>query len=150
MILLNSCCQGQHIPLGPLIQPPFQGYQRQGGQKSLLLTKGTGLNIHILTEQQLFHLGHLPFQVVHVAGGDGDEQIQIVKILIVAQAVFQEVAAADGAVQVIKVGVGVAGLFDFTAVNAQLLAQLPDHPVLGLAGEKHIHVDPIPGVDQQA
>ena len=67
--------QGQHVPLGSLIQPPLQGYQRKGGQKSLLLAEGTGLNIHILAEQQLLHLGHLPLQVVHIVRRDGNEQI---------------------------------------------------------------------------
>ena len=80
------------------------------------------MNIHILTEQQLFHLGHLPLQVVHIVGGDGNEQIQIVKVLVVAQTVFQEIPASDGAVQVVEVGVGVAGFLDLTAVDAQLLA----------------------------
>ena len=39
--------------------------------------------------------------------------------------------------------------FDLTAVDAQLLAQLPNHPVFRLAGEEHIQINAVPGVDQQ-
>ena len=67
----------------------------------------------------------------------------------VAQTVFQEIAAADGAVEVVKVCVGVAGFFDLAAVDAKLLAEFADHAILRLARQKHIEVNAVPGVDQQ-
>ena len=82
----GSCCQ--NIPLRPLIELAFQRNQRERGQKSLLLTKGTGLNIHVLRKQEFFHFRDLPFKVVHAAGCDGDKQVQIIKILIVGKTVF--------------------------------------------------------------
>ena len=50
-----------------------------------------------------------PFTSYEMCDNNGIlEQIQIVKVLVVAQTVFQEIAAADGAVQVVEIGVGVA------------------------------------------
>lgn len=73
-----------------------------------------------------------------------------ITLRIVAQAVLEKVAAADCPVQIVKVRVGVAGFPDFTPVDAELLAQLADHAVLGLAGQEHIQVDAVPCVDQKA
>ena len=67
----------------------------------------------------------------------------------VAQAVFQKIAAADGAVEIVKIRVGVAGLLDLAAVDAKLLAELADHAILWLARQKHVEINPVPGVDQQ-
>ena len=82
----SSRCQ--NITLRPLIELALQRSQRERGQKSLLLTKGTGLHIHILREQELFHFRDLPFEIIHAAGCDGDKQVQIIKILIVGKTVF--------------------------------------------------------------
>ena len=65
--------QGEDVALGTLKKVFLQGHQGQRGQKSLFLTEGTGLYVHILTEQQLLHLRALPFQVLHIGGGDGDQ-----------------------------------------------------------------------------
>ena len=78
----------QNIALRPLIELAFQRNQRERGQKSLLLTKGTGLHIHILRKREFFHFRDLPFKIVHAAGCHGDKQIQIIKILVVGKAVF--------------------------------------------------------------
>ena len=67
----------------------------------------------------------------------------------VAQTIFQEIAAADGAVEVVKIRVGVAGLLDLAAVDAKLLAELADHTILWLARQEHIEVNAVPSVDQQ-
>ena len=82
----SSRCQ--NITLRPLIELALQRNQRERGQKSLLLTKGTGLHIHILREQELFHFRDLPFEIIHAAGCHGDKQVQIIKILVVGKAVF--------------------------------------------------------------
>ena len=68
----------------------------------------------------------------------------------VAQTVFQEIAAADGAVEIVKVRIGVAGLFDLAAVDAKLLTKLADHTILRLACQEYIEVNAVPSVDQQA
>ena len=67
----------------------------------------------------------------------------------VAQPVFQEIAAADGTVEVVKVRVGVAGLLDLAAVDAKLLPELADHAILWLARQKHVEVNAVSSVDQQ-
>ena len=66
---------GKDIALRPLVELAFQRDQGQRGQKSLLLTKGTGLNIHVLRKQELFHFRDLPFKVIHTVGCDSDEQV---------------------------------------------------------------------------
>ena len=40
------------------------------------------MNAHILGEQQLFHLADLPFQIIFTVGGNGNQQIQEIKVLI--------------------------------------------------------------------
>ena len=66
----------------------------------------------------------------------------------VAQTIFQKIAASDGAVEIVKVRVGVAGLLDLAAIDAKLLTELADHAILRLARQKHIKVNAVPGVNQ--
>ena len=66
----------------------------------------------------------------------------------IAQTVFQEIAASDGTVEIVKVRVGVAGFLDLAAVDAKLLAEFADHAILRLARQKHIKVNAVPGVNQ--
>ena len=141
--------QGEDVALGTLKEVFLQRNQGQGGQKSLLLAEGTGLYVHVLRQQQLFHLGAFPFQLIHAARRDGNQEIEVIEVLVVPQAVLQEVSATDGPVQIVEVGVGVAGFPDLAPIDAQLLAQLADHAVFGLAGEEHVQVDAVPGVHQQ-
>ena len=114
------------------------------------MTEIAALHVHVLRNEQLFHLRTLPVQIVRIVCGHSDEQIQIVEILMIAQTVFQEIAAADGAVEIVKVRVGVTGLFDLAAVDAKLLAELADHAILWLARQKYIEVNAVPSVDQKA
>ena len=58
--------------------------------KSLFLTEGTGLHIHILGQHQLFQLGNLPLQIFHILCRDRDQKIEIVEVLVVPQTVFQK------------------------------------------------------------
>ena len=67
----------------------------------------------------------------------------------VAQTILQEIAASDGAVEIVKVCIGVAGLLDLAAVDAKLLAELADHAILWLPRQKYIEVNAVPGVDQK-
>ena len=67
----------------------------------------------------------------------------------VAQTILQEISAADGTVEIVKVCIGVAGLLDFAAVDAKLLTELADHAILWLPRQKYIEVNAVPGVDQQ-
>ena len=64
---------------------------------------------HVLGEQQLFHLADLPFQILFAGSRNGDQQVHKVKIFIVCQSFFQEIAAPDSAVDIIKVRVDVVG-----------------------------------------
>ena len=118
-------------------------------EKSLLLAKRAGLRVHILGEQQLLHFCCLPFEVLHSFSSDGDQQVQIIEIFVVSQAIFQKIPGTDGTVQVVKVRIGVAGFPDLAAVDAQLLAQFADHAVFWLPGEENVQVDAITGIDQE-
>ena len=141
--------QCQHVPLAAFKERFIQLHERKRGSECLLLTKSAALHVHVLRNEQLFHLRTFPVQIVRIVCGHGDEQIQIVEILMVAQTVFQKITAADGTVEIVKVRVGVTGLLDLAAVDAKLLAELADHTILWLACQKYIEVNAVPGVDQQ-
>ena len=72
---------------------------------------------HVLGEQELFHLADLPLQVFLIGGCNRDQQVHKVKIFIVGKPFLEEIAAADGAVDIIKVRVGIAGVLDPGAVD---------------------------------
>ena len=69
---------------------------------------------------------------IHAVRRNSNQQIEVIEILVVGQAILQKIAGADGAIQIIKVGVGVTGLFDPAPVDPQLLAEFPHHAVFGL------------------
>ena len=140
---------GQGITLGAFIEMFIQRYQRQGGHKRLFLTESAAAHVHVAGHEQLFHFIDLPFQFVHRRGCYCDQQVQVVEILVVAQAFFQKVAASDGAVQIVKVRIGVAGILDFAAVDTKLLAQSLYHAGLWLAADEHIQINAITGVDDE-
>ena len=146
---IAACCaQRQHIPLAAFKERFIQLHERKRRPKRLFLTEITALHVHILRNEQLFHLRTFPVQIVRIVCGHSDEQIQIVEILMIAQTVFQEIAASDGTVEIVKVRVGVAGFLDLAAVDAKLLAEFADHAILRLARQKHIKVNAVPGVNQ--
>ena len=72
--------------------------------------------------RSFFNFADLPFQVFLVGGSNGNQQIQVVEVLVVGKALFEKVPASDSAINVIKVGVGVAGVLDFGTVDTQLLS----------------------------
>ena len=147
---IAACCaQRQHIPLTAFKERFIQLHERKGGAECLLLTEIAALHVHILRNEQLFHLCALPVQIIGGVCGHGDEQIQVVEIFMVAQTILQEIAASDGAVEIVKVCIGVAGLLDLAAVDAKLLAELADHAILWLPRQKYVEVNAVPGVDQQ-
>ena len=147
---IAACCaQRQHIPLAAFKERFIQLHERKRRSERLFLTEVAVLHVHVLRNEQLFHLRTLPVQIVRIVCGHGDEQIQIVEILMVAQTVFQKITAADGTVEVVKVCIGVAGLLDLAAVDAKLLAEFADHAIFRLARQKHIKVNAVSSVDQQ-
>lgn len=141
--------QRQHVSLAAFKERFIQLHERKRRVERLFLTEITVLHVHILRNEQLFHLCALPVQIIGGVCGHGDKQIQVVEIFMVAQTILQEITAADGAVEIVKVRVGVAGLLDLAAVDAKLLAELADHAILWLACQKHIEVNAVPGVDQK-
>ena len=142
--------QRQHIPLAAFKERFIQLHERKRRAERLFLTEIAALHVHVLRNEQLFHLRTLPVQIVRIVRSHGDEQIQIVEIFMVAQTILQEISAADGAVEIVKVCVGIAGLLDLTAVDTKLLAELADHAILWLARQKYIEVNAVPSVDQKA
>ena len=147
---IAACCaQRQHIPLAAFKERFIQLHERKRRSERLLLTEVAVLHVHVLRNEQLFHLRTLPVQIVRIVCGHGDEQIQIVEIFMVAQTVFQKITTADGTVEVVKVCIGVAGLLDLAAVDAKLLAELADHAILWLPRQKYVEVNAVPGVDQK-
>ena len=141
--------QRQHIPLTALKERSIQLHERKRRPKRLFLTEITALHVHILRNEQLFHLCALPVQIIGGVCGHGDKQIQVVEIFMVAQTILQEIAASDGTVEIVKVRVGVTGLLDLAAVDTKLLTELADHAILRLPRQKYIEVNAVPGVDQQ-
>ena len=141
--------QRQHIPLTAFKERFIQLHERKRRPKRLFLTEIAALHVHILRNEQLFHLCALPVQIIGGVCGHGDKQIQVVEIFMVAQTILQEISAADGAVEIVKVCIGVAGLLDLAAIDAKLLAELADHAILWLPRQKYIEVNAVPGVDKQ-
>ena len=86
---IAACCaQRQHIPLAALKERFVQLHERKRRPKRLFLTEAAALHVHILRNEQLFHLRTLPVQIVRVIRRHGDKQVQIVKILVVTQTIF--------------------------------------------------------------
>ncbi len=141
--------QRQYVPLAALKERFIQLHERKRRSERLLLTEVAVLHVHVLRNKQLFHLRTFPVQIIGGVCGHGDEQIQVVEILMVAQTVFQKIAASDGTVEIVKVRVGVTGLLDLAAVDTKLLAEFADHAILRLPRQKYIEVNAVPGVDQQ-
>ena len=140
----------QQVAFAALIKPFLHGNQREGRKKRLLFTEVAGADIHILRQQEFFHFADFPLQILHRGGCHGNQQIQVIKIFVVGKTLLQEISAPDSAVDVIKIGVCVTGVFDFRAVDTELLAHPLDDALFGLAGKEHIHVDAVTGVDDQA
>ena len=141
--------QRQHIPLTAFKERFIQLHERKRRAERLFLTEIAAQHVHVLRNEQLFHLRTFPVQIVRIVCGHGDEQIQIVEIFMVAQTVFQKITTADGTVEVVKVRIGVAGLLDLAAVDAKLLAELADHAILWLPRQKYVEVNAVSGVDKQ-
>ena len=86
---IAACCaQRQHVPLTALKERFIQLHERKRRPKRLFLTEAAALHIHILRNEQLFHLRTFPVQIVRVIRRHGDKQVQIVKILVVTQTIF--------------------------------------------------------------
>ena len=123
--------------------------QRQRRQKALFFPKRAGHDIEILRDKQLSHFTLTPFQILCVVGGHRNEDVHIIKILIVGKPLLQEVPAADSTVQIVKVAVGIAGFSDLGTVDTKLLTELVHHTFLRLTGQKQVDVDPVAGIDKQ-
>ena len=111
--------------------------------------KGAAAHVHISGHEQFFQFIDLPFQFIHCGSCHCDQQIQVIKVLVVAQPFLQEVAASDGTIQIIKVRVSIAGVLDLTAIDTKLLSQPLYHAGFRLAANEHIQVNAIPGVDNE-
>ena len=75
--------QRQHIPFAAFKERFVQLHERKRGPECLLLTEIAALHVHILRNEQLFHLRTLPVQIIRIVCGHGDEQVQIVEIFMV-------------------------------------------------------------------
>ena len=123
--------------------------QRQSRQKCSFLSEPAELQGDVLRKAELAQFVHPPLQVLGAGGRHRYQDGGKIQVFAIGQAVFEEIARADRPGQVVKVSVGVAGILDLAAVEADLLADLLDHPLLGLTFEEQIHVDAFAGVDQQ-
>lgn len=99
--------------------------------------KGAAAHVHITGHEQFFQFIDLPFQFIHCGSCHCDQQVQVIKVLVVAQPFLQEVAASDSTVQIVKVRVGIAGVLDLTAVDTELLSKPLHHAGLRLAADEH-------------
>ena len=80
--------QRQHIPLAAFKERFIQLHERKRRAERLFLTEIAALHVHVLRNEQLFHFGAFPVQIVRVIRRHGDKQVQIVKILVVTQTIF--------------------------------------------------------------
>ena len=99
-------------------------------------------------EQQLSHFSFPPFQILYVGSGNGNQQIDIVKVFIIRKTILQKVAAADSTVQIIEVGVGITGFLNLGTVYTELLSKFLHHALFWLFAEEQVNVNPVPGIDK--
>ncbi len=140
---------GQDIPLGFPVELFSDASDGQNAEQRILLQKTAHSGIHVLGDQQLSHLLDPPIQVLHAVRCDGDDNGQVVEILVVGDAPLEEIPGLDGIGEVVKVGIGVAGILDLAAVDADLLPDLLLDTLLGLFVEEQVYIDPFPGIDDE-
>lgn len=81
-------------------------------------------------------------------GGYGDEHTEIKKILVVVgDAVFDEIPRLDGIGQLLVVGAGVLHPLELGAVETDALGYLVDGPAAVLPAQVDVDVDALAGVD---
>ena len=82
-------------------------------------------------------------------GGHSDENTQVEQVLVViGDAVFDEIACLDGIGQLLVVGAGVLHPLELGAVETDALGHLVDGPAAVLTAEVDVDVDALPGVDK--
>ena len=144
-----GCPGGQDVPPGLLVELLPDPGDGQGAEQRVLLQKAAHPGVHVLGDQQLSHLLDPPFQVLYAVRRDGDDDGHIIDVFVVGEAPLEKVPGLDGVREVVKVGIGVAGVLDLAAVDADLLPDLLLNALLGLLVEEQVHIDPLPGVDDE-
>ena len=94
----------------------------------------TGVYLHILGNEKFPHFTDFPFQLIQIGSRNGDQKIHVVEIFVVGKTFLQVISCFDGTVDVIKVGIGIASILYFGAIDAQLLSNSLDDPFFGLPG----------------
>ena len=140
---------GEHVPPGLLLQAGVHLQQGQHRAKGSLLLEAALADLHIHGFEHIRHLAFPPQQFLIGLGGDGDEHTQKKQVLVVVgDAVLDEVSRLDGVMQLLVVGAGVLHPLELGAVETDSLG----HPVDGLApdlpAQVDVDVNPLPGVDQ--
>ena len=70
----------------------------------------TVYDVHILGKEKLSHFADLPFQLLFIGSSNGNQQVQIVKVLIIGQAIFEVITAPNRVINVVKVRIGIVGV----------------------------------------
>ena len=144
-----ACCgRSKHIPLAALEQFLIQFAKGHDCGHRLLLTESAYPEIHVLGDHQALDLSDPPLQVFQCVRRHRDENNGVIEILVICQALFQVVPGPDGILDVIVVGVGIGGVLDPAAVDADLLAEFCLDALFRLPLEVDVNVDPLTGVDK--
>ena len=107
-------------------------------------------NVHILGKEQFSHFADFPFQLLFIGSSNGNQQVEIIEIFVIGQAIFEVIAAPDRIIDLVKVRIGIISVFQLGTVDTELLTDRLNDSFLRLTGKKHIHVHTVTGIDDQA
>ena len=139
---------GEHVPPGLFLQTWVYGQEGQHRAKGRLLLEAALTHLHIHGFEHVCHLPFPPQQLLIGLGGHGDEDVEIIKILVVVgDAVFDEIACLDGIGQLLVVGAGILHPLELGTVEADALGHLVDGPASVLPAQVDVNVDALAGVD---
>ena len=145
----GSCPAGEYVPPGLFLQGRVdleEGHHRAQG-RLLLDFALADENIHGL--EQVDHLALPPLEFLQGLGGDGEKYAEIEQVLVVVgNAIFDEVSRLDGVLQLLVVGAGVLHPFELGTVQADPLGHLVNGLAPVFPAEEQIHVNAFPGVDE--
>ena len=144
----SAACQ--QITLTALIEPLFHIHKGQGREKRLFLPKMAIYDVHILGKKQFSHFADFPFQLLFIGSSNGNQQVEIIEIFVIGQAIFEVIAAPDRIIDLVKVRIGIISVFQLGTVDTELLTDRLNDSFLRLTGKKHIHVHTVTGIDDQA
>ena len=140
---------GEDVPPGLFLQTRVYGQEGQHRAQGRLLLEVALTHLHIHGFEHVRHLPFPPQQFLIGLGGHSDENTQVEQVLVVVgDAVFDEIPRLDGIGQLLIVGAGVLHPLELGTVEADTLGHLVDGPAAVLPAQVDVDVDALPGVDK--